>query len=162
MMAPLRRGDLFPPPYVAPPGAPRQAQCRLKNWTARSCLRAASRVENVPRLRLRPVRGSFFLEYRRYFPDDSFRIMAGPPRGLDVDDSGILRQLSQPYSPLRPLAEARIGVDVPGALEQDETASPGAREEPGAVERAEGIVAARHHDARKRKARARHGAEASD
>src|SRR5205814_2314339 len=80
MMAPLRKGDLFPPPYVAPLGGPRQgppaAQCRLKNWTARSCLRAAARVANVPRFRLRPVRGSFFLEYRRYFPDGSFLIIA--------------------------------------------------------------------------------------
>src|SRR6266481_5084544 len=100
MMAPLRKGDLFPPPYVAPLGGPRQgppaAQCRLKNWTARSCLRAASRVANVPRFRLRPVRGSFFLEYRRYFPDGSFLIIARLLEGAPA-----LRAQDAPVSSLR-------------------------------------------------------------
>ncbi len=35
---------------------------RLKNWTARSCRSAAARVLKVPRLRRRPVFGSFFRE----------------------------------------------------------------------------------------------------
>ena len=34
-----------------------------------------SSVENVPRLRRFPVDSSFFLEYNRYSPDFSFRIM---------------------------------------------------------------------------------------
>src|SRR5882762_5550007 len=51
-------------------------QCRLKYWTARSCRLAAARLENVPRFRRLPVRGSIFLEYRRYFPEGSFRIMS--------------------------------------------------------------------------------------
>src|SRR6266568_4645130 len=160
MMAPLRKGDLFPPPYVAPLGGPRQgppaAQCRLKNWTARSCLRAAARVANVPRFRLRPVRGSFFLEYRRYFPDSSFLIIACL---LSDAPSGRAGQLSKEHSPMRPLAEASVGVDVPGPLEHHEAAAPGPREERRASERRERIIAARHHDARERKAHERNGAE---
>jgi hypothetical protein len=50
---------------------------RLKNCTARSCFSAAARVLKVPRFRRFPVLGSFFLEYRRYFPDGNFRIIAG-------------------------------------------------------------------------------------
>lgn len=50
-------------------------RCRLKNCTARSCFSAAARVANVPRLRRRPVRGSTFREYNRYWPDFSLRIM---------------------------------------------------------------------------------------
>ncbi len=46
------------------------------NWTARSCFSAAFRVENVPRLRRRPVFGFFLREYSRYLPDASLRIMA--------------------------------------------------------------------------------------
>src|SRR5262249_21005343 len=48
----------------------------LKYCTARSCFSAASRVAKVPRFRRLPVRGSSFLEYRRYSPDLSFRIIA--------------------------------------------------------------------------------------
>jgi hypothetical protein len=40
----------------------RGRQCRLKNWTARSCACAASRVLNVPRLRRFPVLGFFLRE----------------------------------------------------------------------------------------------------
>jgi hypothetical protein len=40
-------------------------QPRLKNWTSRSCLSAAARDRNVPRLRRRPVRGSALREYNR-------------------------------------------------------------------------------------------------
>jgi len=47
----------------------------LKYWTSRSCLAAAARVEKVPRLRRRPVFAFFFLEYSRYCPDFSLRIM---------------------------------------------------------------------------------------
>ena len=43
-------------------GVTRQHQRRLKNWTARSWRSAAARLENVPRLRRRPVLGSFFRE----------------------------------------------------------------------------------------------------
>src|SRR5438132_7544544 len=130
----------------------RRAQCRLKNWTARSCLRAAWRVANVPRFRLRPVRGSFFLEYRRYFPDGSFLIIACLLSGAP---SGRAGQLSKEHSPMRPLAEASVGVDVPGPLEHHEAAAPGPREERRASERRERIIAARHHDARERKAHER-------
>src|SRR5690349_21457151 len=52
---------------------------RLKNCTARSCRSAALRLLNVPRFRRRPVRGSFFFEYRRYSPVDSLRIMVHLP-----------------------------------------------------------------------------------
>ena len=38
------------------------AQCRLKNWTARSCFSAAGRVLKVPRFLRRPVLGSFLRE----------------------------------------------------------------------------------------------------
>src|SRR6185436_9349399 len=48
---------------------------RLKNCTARSCFSAAARVLNVPRLRRRPVFGLSFLEYSRYSPEASLRIM---------------------------------------------------------------------------------------
>jgi hypothetical protein len=48
----------------------------LKCCTARSCRSADSRVGNVPRFRRFPVLGSCFREYSRYFPSDSFRIMA--------------------------------------------------------------------------------------
>jgi hypothetical protein len=37
----------------------------LKNWTARSCLLACSKVLKVPRFRRRRVLGSVFLEYSR-------------------------------------------------------------------------------------------------
>ena len=37
-------------------------QCRLKNWTSRSCCSAALRVLNVPKFRLRPVFASFLRE----------------------------------------------------------------------------------------------------
>jgi hypothetical protein len=47
----------------------------LKNWTARSCFSAASRLLNVPRFRLMPVFGLTFREYNRYLPDFSFRII---------------------------------------------------------------------------------------
>ena len=60
--------------------APRRdsVQCvRLKSWTARSCFSAASRVPNVPRLRRLPVLASAFLEYSRYSPLFSFRIILG-------------------------------------------------------------------------------------
>ena len=50
----------------------------LKYCTARSCFFAASFVSNVPKLRRFPVFGSFFREYRRHFPDFSFRIIAAP------------------------------------------------------------------------------------
>jgi len=40
-----------------------------------SCCLACSIVVNVPRLRRLPVEASFFLEYRRYCPDLSFRII---------------------------------------------------------------------------------------
>src|SRR5216684_6646240 len=56
---------------------------RLKYCTARSCFSAAAREENVPRFLRFPVRGSFFLEYRRYSPDVSFRIIAAPPHYQD-------------------------------------------------------------------------------
>src|SRR6267378_1993278 len=48
---------------------------RLKYCTARSCFSASARVAKVPRFRRRPLRGSFFREYKRYWPDLSFRIM---------------------------------------------------------------------------------------
>src|SRR5713226_9557857 len=51
------------------------SQWCLKNWTARSCFSAASRVLNVPRFRLRPLLGSIFREYRRYAPVLSLRII---------------------------------------------------------------------------------------
>src|SRR5206468_402925 len=51
---------------------------RLKYWTARSCLSAASRVLKVPRFRLFPVIGFFLREYNRYWPDLSFLIIAAP------------------------------------------------------------------------------------
>jgi hypothetical protein len=47
----------------------------LKYCTARSCFFAAARLEKVPRFFLRPVRESLLREYKRYFPDDSFRII---------------------------------------------------------------------------------------
>ena len=50
-------------------------QCRLKYWTARSCFLAAASGLNVPRFRRLPVVGPFFREYRRYWPEASFRIM---------------------------------------------------------------------------------------
>src|SRR5712692_5659314 len=141
--------------------AGRRAQCRLKNWMARSCWRAASRVLNVPRFRLLPVRGSFFLEYRRYFPDGSFRIIARLLEDSTALGSGPAGQLSQERSPLRPFAESRVGIDVPGPRQNDQTAAPGPREELATRKRREWIVGARHHDARKWKARERHGAEAA-
>ena len=58
----------------------------MKNWTSRSCFSAAARVLKVPRLRRFPVLGSFFLEYRRYPPEASFRIMGCPP-----PDQGIVK-----------------------------------------------------------------------
>jgi hypothetical protein len=48
----------------------------LKYWTARSCFSAAARVLKVPRFLRRPVRGLAFREYSRYFPEESFLIMA--------------------------------------------------------------------------------------
>src|SRR5712671_6264203 len=79
-------------------------QCRLKYCTARSCRSAAARVPNVPRLRRFPVRGFFFLEYNRYLPDFSLRIMAldeesysgeegSRNEGLDVDRERLAPQL---------------------------------------------------------------------
>jgi len=47
----------------------------LKYWTSRSCRLACTSVENVPRLRRLPVEASFFLEYKRYSPVLSFRII---------------------------------------------------------------------------------------
>ena len=49
-------------------------QRRLKYWTARSCFIAASRVENVPRLRRLPVLGLSLREYSRYCPELNWRI----------------------------------------------------------------------------------------
>ena len=48
-------------PYFAISSSPKR-QCRLKNWTARSCRAAAARDENVPRLRRLPVEGFFLRE----------------------------------------------------------------------------------------------------
>jgi hypothetical protein len=61
--------------FVKSAGRPR-GYFFLKNWTARSCLRAAASEEKVPRFRRLPVFVSFFREYRRYSPDFSLRIMA--------------------------------------------------------------------------------------
>jgi len=47
----------------------------LKYCTARSWAFAAVRLAKVPRFFRRPVRGSFFREYSRYFPDDNFLII---------------------------------------------------------------------------------------
>ena len=49
--------------------------CRLKYCIARSCFSAAVLVLNVPRLRRLPVFGFTLREYRRYSPDESFRII---------------------------------------------------------------------------------------
>src|SRR5689334_21003478 len=54
----------------------------LKDWTSCSCFLAASRVSNVPRFLRFPVFESFFSEYRRYFPDLSFRIILTLLRGV--------------------------------------------------------------------------------
>src|SRR5215467_4388036 len=54
-------------------------QWRLKYCTSRSCFSAATRDLKVPRFRLFPVLGSFFLEWSRYPPDFSFSIMWGAP-----------------------------------------------------------------------------------
>ena len=56
-----------------------RGQWRLKYWTSRSCCSACSRVLKVPRLRRFPVWASFFLEYRRYSPVFSFRIIGSSP-----------------------------------------------------------------------------------
>src|ERR1700677_1488585 len=50
-------------------------QCRLKYWTSRSCCFAFSIVAKVPRLRRLPVEASFLREYKRNWPDLSFRII---------------------------------------------------------------------------------------
>jgi hypothetical protein len=69
--------------------APRLAdQCRLKYCTARSCFSAAAREENVPRFFRFPVLGSSLREYKRYFPEDNFRIIVlrcPPPQRLFVE-----------------------------------------------------------------------------
>lgn len=54
-------------------------QCRLKYWTSRSCCFAFSSESKVPRLRRFPVEGSVLREYKRYWPDLSFRITAKSP-----------------------------------------------------------------------------------
>src|SRR5713101_6753416 len=115
MWAPLRKGDLAPPPYVAPLGVPRQppgggvtrpratgpsSSVPLEELDGALVLEGSSRVPNVPRFRLRPVRGSFFLEYRRYFPDGSFRIIARLLEDSTSPGSGPAGQLSQERSPL--------------------------------------------------------------
>src|SRR5438552_175227 len=64
----------------------------LKNCTARSCCMAWARLENVPRLRRRPVRGFFLRENNRYFPDESLRIMV---RHLAKEKSEIRDQRSE-------------------------------------------------------------------
>src|SRR5437870_245417 len=52
------------------------SQClRLKNCTSRSCCCALARESKVPRFLCFPVFGLIFLEYSRYCPDLSFRIM---------------------------------------------------------------------------------------
>jgi hypothetical protein len=43
-------------------GPRRRCQALLKNWTSRSCLVAAARVEKVPKFRRRPVLAFFFRE----------------------------------------------------------------------------------------------------
>ncbi len=50
-------------------------QRALKYCTARSCVSAAFLVLKVPRFRRLPVLGSFLREYKRYWPDGSFRII---------------------------------------------------------------------------------------
>ncbi len=52
---------------------------RLKYCTARSCFSASARVAKVPRFRRVPVRGFFFREYKRYWPDLSLRIICFGP-----------------------------------------------------------------------------------
>jgi hypothetical protein len=59
---------------------------RLKYWTARSCASAAFRVAKVPRLRRFPVFASFFREYKRYWPELSFRIMIVSPSRDNLDE----------------------------------------------------------------------------
>src|SRR3954470_24478406 len=52
---------------------------RLKYCTSRSCFAASARVAKVPRFRRVPLRGSFFREYSRYWPDLSLRIISFGP-----------------------------------------------------------------------------------
>jgi len=52
---------------------------RLKYCTARLMLSASARVAKVPRFRRVPLRGSFFREYNRYWPDLSLRIICFGP-----------------------------------------------------------------------------------
>jgi hypothetical protein len=68
---------------------------RLKYWTARSCFSAASRVLKVPRFLRCPDFASFFLEYNRYSPDFSFRIMPLPEQ-LRCQERVIIAPLSRP------------------------------------------------------------------
>src|SRR4051794_23640044 len=65
---------------------------RLKYCTARSWFSAAARVAKVPRFRRRPLRGFFFREYKRYWPDLSLRIMVSVLLGALVRCStGVFR-----------------------------------------------------------------------
>jgi hypothetical protein len=73
----LRNDSRFASPVI-------RNQCRLKYCTARSCFAAADRVLNVPRFLRRPVAGFRFREYKRYWPDLSFRIIAQPSTGLPL------------------------------------------------------------------------------
>jgi hypothetical protein len=50
-------------------------QCRLKYCISCSCFLAEDKEEKVPRFLRLPVLGFFFLEYKRYSPDFSFRII---------------------------------------------------------------------------------------
>jgi len=60
-----------------------ERQCAfLKNCTSRSCFSVASREPNVPRFLRLPVLASAFLEYRRYSPVFSFRIIPGSEQVL--------------------------------------------------------------------------------
>src|SRR6266852_608591 len=78
-----------------------------------------------------------------------------------IPTSGAADQVTQERPPLRPFADSRVGIDVPGPGQNDQTAAPGPREELAARKRREWIVGARHHDAREWEARERHGAEAA-
>ena len=53
--------------------------CRLKNWTSFSWFSAASCVIKVPRFLRFPVLGFSLMEYSRYLPVLSFRIISDQP-----------------------------------------------------------------------------------
>src|SRR5271167_2809539 len=70
------------------------------------------------------------------------------------------KELAEQCVAERPVTEAGVGVEVAVCAGTLEAAAPGIREGSGAIHRDVGVVAARHHDARKGQALPGHRREA--